>query len=443
MSSSYFASLPELPFDEIFGLLHDFQNDPHPNRVNLAAGIYRTDEDKSWPLDIVCKVEKQLYKEASLTRHDYLPIEGDKRFLSLARNLLFNPTNDATAPMTEAEELRIASVQTVSGTGANHLGALFVVQNLQPQNLWVSDPTWANHHVIWEAAGLTPRLYPYHRKSDHMLDFDGMVQILEEAQPRDCILLHACAHNPTGIDPSKDQWKAIAALCRRKQLVPFFDAAYQGFVSGDLSQDAWAIRYFFQQGLEMIVAQSFSKNFGLYGHRVGAIHVILPEPSSDIRARVFSGLCHLLRSEISMAPKYGSTIVKTVLESRNLTAGWIADLQAMSGRLRSMRKALYSELVRLNTPGLWEHIVNQIGMFSYTGLSAKEVQSLRVDFHIYLLESGRISITGLNSRNVKYVAQAFHAVRRKSLEYTAVNGTDGHGTRYGEIQSVIQDVRET
>ncbi|RFN52982.1 aspartate aminotransferase [Fusarium flagelliforme] len=423
MTSSSFAYLPGVPSDEIFGLLHEFQNDSHPKRVNLAAGIYRTDEDKSWPLDIVCKVEKQLYEEASQTRHDYLPIEGDMQFVGLAQNLLFAPIGDRLA---ESETLRIASVQTISGTGANHLGALFVAQNLRPQNLWVSDPTWANHHIIWEAVGLVPRLYPYYRKSDHLLNFDGMIQTLEEAQPGDCVLLHACAHNPTGIDPSKDQWKVIAELCRRKQLIPFFDAAYQGFASGDPEQDAWVIRYFFQQRVDMLIAQSFSKNFGIYGHRVGAIHVVLSEPSAVTKANVFSNLCHLLRSEISMAPKYGSTIVKKVLASSDLTAEWVADLQVMSGRLKSMRMALYDELIRLDTPGSWEHIVKQIGMFTYTGLSIGEVRRLRTEFHIYLLDSGRISISGLNSRNVNYVAKAFHDVRMKTLECGINGGTNGH-----------------
>ncbi|KAG5805864.1 hypothetical protein H9Q74_009558 [Fusarium xylarioides] len=418
MSPSCFSSLPAQPTDEIFDLLALYRADASPDRVNLGVGVYCTDEGKSWPLDVVTRVEKQLFDEASLTRHDYLPIEGDQQFLKVARDLIF----------AEQDDLSIASVQTVSGTGANHIGARFVADYLRPQNIWVSDPTWANHHMIWESVGMKPRLYPYYKMSDCSLDFEGMIKTLEEqAQPRDAVLLHACAHNPTGLDPTKEQWKAIAELCQRKQLFPFFDAAYQGFASGSPAEDAWAIRYFYHQQPrpDMIVAQSFSKNFGLYGHRTGAVHLVLAEPSKEIRDNAYSTLSYLLRSEISMAPKYGSTIVKTVLDSEELTAAWMADLQVMSSRIKSMRQALYDELVRLETPGTWNHIVDQIGMFSYTGLSPFEVKVLRERFHIYLLNSGRISISGLNKRNVQYVAKAIHDVRTQGHALNGTNGTNG------------------
>ncbi|KAF1854222.1 hypothetical protein Lal_00008437 [Lupinus albus] len=344
MSPSCFSSLPAQPTDEIFDLLALYRADASPDRVNLGVGVYCTDEGKSWPLDVVTRVEKQLFDEASLTRHDYLPIEGDQQFLKVARDLIF----------AEQDDLSIASVQTVSGTGANHIGARFVADYLRPQNIWVSDPTWANHHMIWESVGMKPRLYPYYKKSDCSLDFEGMIKTLEEqAQPRDAVLLHACAHNPTGLDPTKEQWKAIAEVCQRKQLFPFFDAAYQG-----------------------------------------AVHLVLAEPSKEIRDNAYSTLSYLLRSEISMAPKYGSTIVKTVLDSEELTAAWMADLQVMSSRIKSMRQALYDELVRLETPGTWNHIVDQV---------------LRERFHIYLLNSGRISISGLVSYTEEKMRSKAHS----------------------------------
>lgn len=364
MASSYFSSLPKLASDEVFDLLAAYRADTHPDRVNLGAGVYCTDEGLSWPLDVVSRVEKILHDEADPTRHDYLPIAGDQRFLKLARDLVFFSTNNAPPEKTQGDDLSIVSVQTVSGTGANHVGAWFLAEHLGPQHVWLSDPTWANHHLIWESVGLPPRLYPYYNTLDCSFDFDGMMHVLEtQAQPRDIVLLHACAHNPTGLDPSKEQWMAIADLCQRKQLFPFFDAAYQGFASGDPAQDSWAIRYFYEQPrLEMIVAQSFSKNFGLYGHRAGALHLVLAEPTVELREKAVSSLCHMLRSEISMAPKYGSTIVKTVLESKELTAAWMTDLQVMSSRIKSMRKALYDELVRLETPGSWRHIVDQVSL---------------------------------------------------------------------------------
>ncbi|KAK2755912.1 hypothetical protein FQN54_005708 [Arachnomyces sp. PD_36] len=423
MPRSCFSSLPEAVTDEIFDLFGAFRADTHPNRVNLAPGIYYTDEGESWPPNVVCQAEKKLYEKADNTRHDYLPIAGDQEFLKVARELAFTPQ--------AADKGHIVSVQTISGTGANHIGARFLIEHLQPQNVWLSDPTWANHHTIWESVGVSPRLYPYYKKSDCSFDFDGMIEALEaHAQPRDILVLHACAHNPTGLDPSKGQWIAIADLCQRKGVFPFFDAAYLGFASGDPAEDAWAIRYFngLQPQLEMVVAQSFSKNFGLYGHRTGALHLVLAEASAKIKENADANLCHLLRSEFSMAPKYGSTIVKTVLHSEELTAVWMDDLKIMSNRIKSMRRALYDELVRLGTPGSWKHIIDQIGMFSYSGLTPPEVDLLRKESHVYLLKSGRISISGLNSKNVGYVAKAIYDARTKlghHIEPNGVNGVNG------------------
>lgn len=365
MAGSCFSSLPEAVTDEIFDLLAAFRADTHPKRVNLAPGIYYTDEGQSWPPNVVCQVEKKLHDEADHTRHDYLPIAGDQQFLKVARDLVFFSGKDATARAAGVGGLRIVSVQTISGTGANHIGAKFLTDHLRPQHVWLSDPTWANHHTIWESVGLFPRLYPYYKKSDCSFDFHGMMQTLEaHAQPRDILVLHACAHNPTGLDPSKEQWMAIADLCQRKELFPFFDAAYLGFASGDPAKDAWAIRYFYEQQprLEMVVAQSFSKNFGLYGHRTGALHLVLAQASAEIKENADANLCHLLRCEFSMAPKYGSTIVKTVLHSKELTATWMVDLQIMSNRIKSMRRALYDELVRLGAPGSWQHIIDQVSL---------------------------------------------------------------------------------
>ena len=364
MAESMFADLPPVVTDEVFDLLFAYRDDRHPNKVNLGAGVYCTEEGVSWPLSAVCAAEKQLQEENSPTRHDYLAIAGDQQFLSLARNLTFSFNKNTPEPTLKAQTARIASVQTVSGTGANHIGARFLAENICPRNVWLSDPTWANHHTIWESVGLNRRSYPYYKKEDCTFDFAGMMKTLEEeASPRDIVVLHACAHNPTGLDPTQEQWKEIASLCQRKQLFPFFDSAYQGFASGNPITDAWAIKYFFdlQPKLEMVVAQSFSKNFGLYGQRAGAVHVVLGDQATEeIRENAVSSLCHLLRSEISMAPKHGSTIVRTVLESEELTAQWMVDLSVMSSRIRTMRVALYDELIRLGTPGSWKHIIDQV-----------------------------------------------------------------------------------
>ena len=340
--------------------------------------------------------------------HEYLPIHGSTPFLELARDLVFGPSSHATAAT-------ITSLQTISGTGANHLGALFLAQHLQPRQVFISDPTWNNHHLIWTVAGpnVTQKTYPYYSPTTKSIDFDGMISTLEStAQENDVVILHACAHNPTGIDPSQDQWRILAQLFKRKKLFAFFDSAYQGFASGDPDLDAWAVRHFreilfndnnsTQSG--MCVAQSFSKNFGLYGERVGAFHVLTPPSVSS--AGISSRLILLQRSEISSPPLYGSRIVHLVLSTPSLRKKWESDLRTMSSRIQSVRRALRLELERLNTPGDWSHIESQIGMFSYTGLSREQVEILREKYHVYLLRNGRASLSGVNEGNVGYVARA-------------------------------------
>lgn len=228
------------------------------------------------------------------------------------------------------------------------------------------------------------------------------------------MILHACAHNPTGADPSKEQWRKLAVLCQQKGLVPFFDLAYQGFASGSLDEDAWAIRHFMncKPELEFCVAQSFSKNFGLYGQRTGALHVVTSSSSGTLPQVVLANLSHLVRGEYSMAPRGGSEIVRTVLSDEGLRQQWYEDLKHMSGRIKQMRQALYDELIRLGTPGTWNHVLEQIGMFTYTGLTEPQVLEIRRRHHIYMMKSGRISMAGLNSKNVRYVARAIDDIVR-------------------------------
>ncbi|RAK74751.1 putative aspartate transaminase [Aspergillus fijiensis CBS 313.89] len=407
--------LHPLPADEIFALNRAYNNDTFPQKVSLGVGVYRTDDGKPWPLPVVRQAEQQLLAEDNLFRHEYTAIEGDIPFLELARDLMFGFDAKQATEQQTAQKGRIGSVQAVAGTGANHLGALFLAHKMKPRTVWLSDPSWANHLTIWELAGVPRRTYPYYKADTRSFDFEGMMATLEaSAQAGDVILLHACAHNPTGLDPNREQWKAIADLCERKQIFPFFDSAYQGFASGSADEDAWAVRYFLNEKphLEMCVAQSFSKNFGLYGQRVGAFHYVLPQGSQHLRDLVVNNLCHLIRGEFSMGPVGGCTIVKKVLTNDELTAQWHDDLKVMSSRIKSMRQALFNELVRLETPGTWKHIVEQNGMFSYTGLTPTQVEALKEKYHIYLLKSGRASISGLSQGNVAYVAQAIDDIVR-------------------------------
>lgn len=243
-----------------------------------------------------------------------------------------------------------------------------------------------------------------------------MRSTIESAPEGSIILLHACAHNPTGVDPTQDQWKELATLMKQKSHFPFFDCAYQGFASGDLNRDAWAIRYFVEQGFELLVAQSYAKNFGLYGERAGCFHFVTSPgaEAKDTVSRVGSQLAILQRSEISNPPAYGARIASLVLNDADLFAQWEENLREMSGRIISMRQALKKHLDELKTPGTWDHIVDQIGMFSFTGLSEKQVLKIREEAHVYMTKNGRISMAGLNTKNVKYFAEAVDKVVREA-----------------------------
>lgn len=308
-------------------------------------------------------------------------------------------------------------MQTISGTGAVHLGALFLARFYKAsRQVYVSNPTWANHHQIFRNVGLETVDYPYFDKKTRGLDFEGMKASIQAAPEGSIILLHPCAHNPTGVDPTLDQWKELATIIRSRKHFPFFDCAYQGFASGDLNRDAAAVHYFIEQGFELVVAQSFAKNFGLYGERAGCFHVVTG-PGADAKAtigRIASQLAILQRSEISNPPLYGARIVATVLNDDALFKEWQGDLKTMSGRIIDMRQALRSKLESLATPGTWNHITDQIGMFSFTGLTEPQVQKLREEYHIYMTKNGRISMAGLNTNNIDHVATSINKVVSES-----------------------------
>ncbi|KAJ5626506.1 pyridoxal phosphate-dependent transferase [Penicillium herquei] len=402
--------------DEPFAVNGAYIEDKDPQKVNLGIGVYRTADGLPWPLRVVEDAEEHLHEAQNVHRHEYLTIQGDREFLRLATDLVFGSEAKNSAQITTGPDRdRVVSIQTVSGTGANRLGAELLARNIRPGCVWIPDPTWANHHTIWELAGVQRKTYPYYDNVSKSFDFEGTVRTLSKsAKKNDVIILHACAHNPTGADPTQEQWKVLSELCKEKGLIPFFDLAYQGFASGNLEQDAWSIRHFFrcEPKLEFCVAQSFSKNFGLYGQRVGALHVVTSTVNYQTSQNLLGTLCHLVRGEYSMAPRGGSEIVRTVLGDKGLKNKWFDDLMTMSERIRQMRQALYDELIRLNTPGEWDHILKQIGMFTYLGLSETQVMKIRSRHHIYMLKSGRISISGLNENNVKYVAQSIDDVVR-------------------------------
>lgn len=310
------------------------------------------------------------------------------------------------------------SIQSISGTGAVHLGGAFLAKFLKKPlpALYLSKPTWANHNQIFTNVGFTLKTYPYFSSKTKGLDFDGMISGLRDAPEGSIVVLHACAHNPTGVDPTQEQWKKIAEVVRERSHFPFFDCAYQGFASGDLAKDNFAVRLFIEQGFELCIAQSFAKNFGLYGERAGAFHfVTAPGPDAqDTLKRIISQLQIIQRSEISNPPAYGARIASLVLNDPQLFKEWEANLRTMSGRIIEMRTSLKSELDKLQTPGTWNHITDQIGMFTFTGLTEKQVLAIRDKWHVYMTKNGRISMAGLNTGNVAYFAKAVDDVVRNA-----------------------------
>ncbi|KAF8456049.1 pyridoxal phosphate-dependent transferase [Kalaharituber pfeilii] len=408
LAASSFDSLPLAPQDPLFGLMAAYKADTFEKKVDLGVGAYRDDNAKPWILPVVKKAEEIVKNDPDLN-HEYLPIAGLPAFTSAAAKLVFG----ADSPV--IKENKVASLQTISGTGAVHLGALFLIKfypRPENQKLYFSNPTWANHGQIFSNVSLPTTTYPYWDPATKGLNISGLLETLEAAPEGSIILLHACAHNPTGVDPTQEQWVQIAEVMGKKRHFPFFDCAYQGFASGDLANDAWAVRYFAEAGFEMCVAQSFSKNLGLYGQRAGCFHFVTH--TEDARNRILSQLQILQRSEISNPPAFGAKIAATILNNEALFKEWEDNLRTMSGRIIDMRKALHDKLVKLGTPGDWSHITKQIGMFSFTGLTESQVLRLREEYHVYLTKNGRISMAGLNTRNIEYFATAVDKVVRET-----------------------------
>lgn len=346
------------------------------------------------------KAEKAITDDDSLN-HEYLPVLGLETYSSAATALLLGDNS------IQIKNKNAFGIQTLSGTGALRLGAEFLSQVLGRTVFYYSDPTWENHQKVFYSAGFTDgRSYRYWDPQTRSIDFDGFVADLKNAPEGAVIILHACAHNPTGCDPTKEQWVKLADVIEEKKLFPFFDSAYQGFASGDPVYDAFAVRYFVERGFELFCSQSFAKNFGLYNERVGNLTVV--QRSAETSAAIQSRMTLLVRYNYSNPPAFGGRIVGKVLNTPDLRQEWMDSIKTMSSRIIKMRKLLREELENLKTPGSWNHIVDQIGMFSYTGLNETQVKLLIEKYHIYLLSSGRINMCGLNEKNVKYVAKSMH-----------------------------------
>ncbi|MEX9253893.1 aromatic amino acid transaminase [Pseudenterobacter timonensis] len=386
--------------DPILSLMERFKEDPRSDKVNLSIGLYYNEEGIIPQLQAVAEAEARLNAMphgASL----YLPMEGLNSYRSTIAPLLFGADH---LVLTAG---RVATIQTLGGSGALKVGADFLKKYFPDSGVWVSDPTWENHVAIFEGAGFTVETYPWFDSETNGVRVEALLEKLNTLPERSIVLLHPCCHNPTGADLTNPQWDAVIEVLKARNLIPFLDIAYQGFGAG-MEEDAYAIRAIASAGLPALVSNSFSKIFSLYGERVGGLSVICDDRESA--TRVLGQLKATVRRIYSSPPNFGAQVVATVLGDEALRAIWLAEVDAMRQRILAMRQALVDVLKEAVPGHNFDYLLKQRGMFSYTGLSASQVDRLRDEFGVYLIASGRMCVAGLNSRNVQRVAQAFAAV---------------------------------
>ena len=393
-----FDKLEPAPPDPILGLTEAFNLDKNPNKVNLGVGVFK-DASGGTPILATIREAQKRFLEASAPM-TYLPIVGSAAYGESVQQLVFGRDSAVLV------DKRARTAHTPGGTGALRVAAdLFAAQNPRP-TVWMSSPTWANHAGVFGAAGLETQSYPYYARASQGLDFDGMAAALAKLGPGDVVLLHACCHNPTGIDLSPEQWNTLAALQSKRGFFPLFDFAYQGFAEG-LTQDATGVRAF-AEAPEMFVASSFSKNFGLYNQRTGALTFVGPNAA---RADVtFGHLKRTIRSNYSNPPAYGGALVSTVLGDPELRARWEQEVTGMRSHILAMRKALVSGLKEAGVDRDFGYLVSQRGMFSFSGLSDSHVETLRERFGIYIVKGGRINVAGITPANVRYLCESIATV---------------------------------
>lgn len=396
---SPFIDVALAPRDPILGMTEAYNADDRAGKINLGVGVYTDAEGRVPVLSAIREAERQ--RLANAPTRSYLPIDGMALYNAEAQKLLFG---DGAKVLADG---RVVSVQALGGTGALKVGADFLRQLSPDAEVLISDPSWENHLALFTNAGFKVRSYPYYEAATYGLDFDGMMGALQSAAPGTIVVLHACCHNPTGVDPDRAQWSRIIDVLAERKLMPFLDIAYQGFAEG-LDADAAVVRAMADAGLEFLVSSSFSKSFSLYGERVGALSVVTADRSES--ARVLSQLKRLIRTNYSNPPTHGGAMVAAVLSDPKLRAMWEDELAGMRDRIRAMRVGLVERLHQRMPSISFDHIQKQRGMFSYSGLTAAQAQRLREEFAIYALNTGRICVAALNEHNIDAVAEAIAAV---------------------------------
>jgi aromatic-amino-acid transaminase len=399
MSDSVFASVELAPRDPILGLTEAYNTDTRPHKVNLGVGVYFTEEGRIPLLAAVRAAEQQLATEAA--PRGYLPIEGLAAYDAAVQKLLLGADSPLIA------EGRVLTAQALGGTGALKIGADLLRRLLPAARVAISDPSWENHRALFEGAGFEVVSYPYYDPATRGVRFAAMLEALDALPAHSVVVLHACCHNPTGADLDAAQWAEVVKVARQRELLPFLDIAYQGFGDG-IEADALAVRLFAQAGLPFLVASSFSKSFSLYGERVGALSIV--DASRDESARVMSQLKRVIRANYSNPPTHGGKVVAAVLNDAGARATWEAELGEMRNRIKLMRHGLIDRLKAHGVTRDFSFIERQRGMFSYSGLTATQVDRLREEFGIYAVGSGRICVAALNARNLDHVAASIATV---------------------------------
>lgn len=402
-NNSWWNHVEEGPPDVIFGIVEAFNRDTHPQKVNLGIGAYRGDDGKPWVLPVVRKAERML-AEKELDK-EYAGIMGYESFRKAAVQLAFGPGFDFI------ENGQYTTAQTISGTGALRLAANYL-QKFYPyeKKVFVPDRTWGNHVPVLTHAGLATATYKYYDPNTCMFDAEGAYDSLQNLPKNSVVLFHACAHNPTGADPLPEHWAEMSKICKDREHFVFIDMAYQGYATGDLTRDAFAVRQFAQDGHKFLLTQSFAKNMGLYGERVGAMTIVTSD--KDEAKRVESQVKIIIRPLWANPPIHGARIATAILNTKELYDQWLTEVKSMADRTILMRERLREGLAKEGSKRDWSHITRQIGMFCFSGMNEQQVERLRDEFHIYMTKDGRVSIVGLTTKNVEYVAKAMHEVTK-------------------------------
>jgi aspartate/tyrosine/aromatic aminotransferase len=394
-----FELAPVCPPDPVFGLAEEFKADPNPDKIDLTVGMYQDETGQTPLMDVVRQTQDSLATQPR--GYVYLPIDGLPDYRHLIRSLILGEDHAAIA------EGRALTAQTAGGTAALRIAGETLRRVFGVHSIWMSDPTWANHPQIFAAAALKTPGYAYLDQQRTGLDFERLLDSLERAAPRDAVLLHTICHNPTGVDPTPAQWKQLFGVITRKDLIPVFDFAYQGF-GQDLEMDASPIRNYAHLRTDALICNSFSKNFGLYGERVGGITVVAK--TSAAATAMMSQIKAVIRSIYSNPPTHGAAIVAHVLGDAGLRSLWERELSVMRGRIQQMRQRLFEQLTRQLPEVDFSYVTRQNGMFSYSGIKSDQVRRLKSEFSIYLLESGRINVAGITLNNIDRLSNAISQV---------------------------------